>query len=500
MFRDLLELPIPDDKLVEAPYYHPGAKAPEVQYMLERRRQLGGSVPRRRVTPVALALPDDKIFAEFREGTKADMQASTTMVFGRMIRGLMKDASIGRRIVPIIPDEARTFGMEPLFTEFGIYAAEGQKYTPVDANYLLKYHEAEDGQILEEGITEAGAMADFIAAATSYAHRGEPMIPFFIFYSMFGFQRVGDLIWSCADSRGRGFLLGATAGRTTLMGEGLQHDDGQSPILASVVPSVRTYDPAFAYEVAILIQDGIRRMYGEGEDIVYYLTLYNDNYSQPPMPKDVEAGVTRGLYRFRAAAADSKLRVRLLGSGPILLEVLRAQEILADEFGVAAEVWSATSYGELRRDGLECRRWNRLHPGKKTRVPYVSECLTGDASPIVAATDYVTSLPEMIAPWAGPDFDVLGTDGFGRSDTRQRLRRFFEIDAAHVVIAALAALVRRGEMKPSVVTKAMKDFGIDPEAPNPGAADYPGLKQTGLSAADRPEATAEREAKPAPTS
>jgi pyruvate dehydrogenase E1 component len=487
-FRDRLELPIPDEKLKEAPYYHPGMESEEVRYMLERRRQLGGSLPKRVVVPVSVTLPGEDLYAEFFLGTgEGRVPVSTTMAFVRLLRKLLKDRETGRRIVPIIPDEARTFGMESLFREFKIYASLGQKYTPVDHEMLISYAEAKDGQILEEGITEAGAMASFIAAATSYATHGQPTIPFFIFYSMFGFQRVGDSIWALGDARGRGFLLGATAGRTTLNGEGLQHEDGHSLVLASTHPACQAYDPAWAYEVAVIVRDGLHRMYDQGQDIFYYLTLYNENFEMPAMPEGVEEGILRGLYRFRAAgelagtsggsasssaAEDSApvasgCRAQILGSGSILAQALRAQQILAERFQVAADVWSATSYGQLRREALDCERDNRLHPDRPARVPFVTKLLSESEGPVVAASDFMKAVPDMIGRWVPRDFTVLGTDGFGRSDTREMLRRFFEVDAEHIVIAVLSALARAGAVEPGLAVAAMAEFGIDPEAGNP---------------------------------
>ncbi len=475
-FRDRLELPIPDDALKDAPYYHPGPDSEEVRYMLERRRQLGGSLPKRTVSFTPPALPPMDLYTEFLGGTEGSaVQVSTTMAFVRLLRKLMKDPKIGRRIVPIIPDEARTFGMESLFREFRIYSALGQKYIPVDHEVLLSYQEAKDGQILEEGITEAGSMASTIAAGTSYATFGEPMIPFFMFYSMFGFQRIGDLVWAFGDARGRGFLLGGTAGRTTLNGEGLQHEDGHSLVYASVNPACRAYDPAWAFEIAVIVEDGLRRMYGDGagregpdgEDLFYYLTLYNENFEMPPMPPGVREGVLAGLYRFRPAPEARGQRVQLLGSGTILSQALRAQEILAAKFDVAADVWSATSYGQMRREALVAERWNRLHPAEPARVPYVARVLAETEGPIVAATDFTKGVPDLIGRWVPRSLTVLGTDGFGRSDTRESLRRFFEVDAEHIVVAALSALAREGRCDPVVARKAMQEFGIDPDLPDP---------------------------------
>ena len=467
-FRDRLELPIPDSKIAEAPYYHPGPESDEVRYMLERRQALGGSVPRRLVLPVQLDLPGKRVFAEFHAGTEeAQQEASTTMAFARLVRNLMKDKSFGSRVVPIIPDEARTFGMDPFFSQFKIYSPQGQNYQSVDADFVLSYKEAVDGQILEEGITEAGAMASFTAAGTSYATNGQPMLPLYIFYSMFGFQRVGDSIWSFADNRGRGFLLGATAGRTTLNGEGLQHQDGHSLLLAATVPSCRAYDPAYAYEMALIVEEGMGRMLHRGEDIFYYLTLYNEAYVMPRLPEDAREGILKGLYLVKPAEGKHELRARLLGSGPILREAIRAQAILAEKFQVAADVWSVTSYGELRRDALDCERHAAMHPEEPARTPYVTEQLGASEGPVVAATDYLKAVPELVARWVPGDFVTLGTDGFGRSDTREALRCFFEIDAEHIATATLAALARQGKFDPGRVREAIKSLGICHTTPNP---------------------------------
>jgi pyruvate dehydrogenase E1 component len=465
VFRDRLELPIPDDRLKEAPYYHPGADAPEIQYMLERRRHLGGVVPRRVVVPKPLPPAKDTSFSEFYAGS--DRPASTTMAFSRLVRNLVRDPEIGPRIVPIIPDEARTFGMDPLFKEVGIYNPLGQRYTPVDKELLLSYIEKKDGQLLEEGITEAGSMASFQAAGTAYSTWGEPVIPFYTFYSMFGLQRTGDQVWAFGDARGRGFMMGATAGRTTLTGEGLQHDDGQSHLQASVVPNILAYDPAFAYELAIIVREGIDRMYGErSEDVFYYVTLYNENWAMPPKPDGVEDGVLRGLYRFRAAEGGSR-RMQLLASGPILLQALAAQRLLAERYDVAADVWSATSFQQLRNDAIDVERWNRLHPDAEQRIPYVTQCLAPAEGPIVAATDYMKAVPDMVARWIDRPFTVLGTDGFGRSDTRDALRTHFEVNAQHIAYAALHALCLDGKSTPDELTRAIGELGIDPERVNP---------------------------------
>ena len=468
VFRDRLELDIPDDQLKEAPYYHPGADSPEIAYMLERRKQLGGLVPRRLAQAKPLPAATDAAYAELFAG--ADRPASTTMAFSRLMRNLVRDPQLGRRIVPIIPDEARTFGMDPLFKEVGIYNPLGQRYTAVDKELLLSYREATDGQILEEGITEAGAMADFTAAATSYATHGEPMIPFYTFYSMFGFQRTGDQIWALGDARGRGFMMGATAGRTTLTGEGLQHDDGHSHILASTVPNVLAYDPAFAYELAIIVREGIRRMYGEaGEDIFYYVTLYNENWAMPAKPDGVEEGVLRGLYRFRAAEQGSR-RVQILGSGSILHQALRAADVLAERYDVAADVWSVPSFQQLRNDALSAERWNRLHPEAEARVPYVAQQLGQTTGPIIAATDYLKSLPDMVSRWIDRPFTILGTDGFGRSDTREALRKHFEVSPEQIAYAALHGLCLTGAADRSELVKAIGELRIDPDRTDPREA------------------------------
>ena len=465
IFRDRLELPIPDDKLKDAPYYHPGADAPEIQYMLERRRQLGGVVPRRVVVPKPLPAPTDTVFSEFYAGS--DRPASTTMAFSRLVRNLVRDPQIGSRIVPIIPDEARTFGMDPLFKEVGIYNPLGQRYTPVDKELLLSYIEKKDGQLLEEGITEAGSMSSFQAAGTAYASWQEPMVPFYTFYSMFGMQRTGDQVWAFGDARGRGFMMGATAGRTTLTGEGLQHDDGHSHVLASTIPSVLAYDPAFAYELAIIVREGIDRMYGQrGEDVFYYVTLYNENWAMPAKPDGAEEGVLRGLYRV-ASAEGGERRVQILASGPILLQALRARDVLAEKFGVAADVWSATSFQQLRNDALDAERWNRLHPDAEQRVPYVRQCLDPTTGPIVAATDYMKAVPDMVTRWIDRPYTVLGTDGFGRSDTREALRTHFEVNAEHIAYAALYSLCLDGKSTPDELKRAIAELGIDPERVNP---------------------------------
>jgi pyruvate dehydrogenase E1 component len=470
-FAEILELEIPQRKLKgeEPPFYHPGRDSDEIQYLLDQRRRLGGFLPERRAKPKPLKPPSKEIYEAFDEGTvEKKQEVASTMAFVRLLRDLMQDKEFGRYIVPIIPDEARTFGMEALFKDFKIYAPTGQLYEPADAQMLLSYTEARNGQILEEGITEAGSMSSFTAAGTSYATHSQHMVPFFMFYSMFGYQRVGDLIWSAADQRTRGFLLGCTAGRTTLVGEGLQHDDGHSQVLVSVVPNLKAYDPAFAYETAAIVQDGLRRMVSDSEDLLYYLTLYNETYVQEPKPKKVEEGILRGMYRFRKGKKGLSHRAQLFGSGSILpTEVLRAQEMLAEDWDVSADVWSVTSYKELREDALEAERWNRLHPEEPPRVPYVAEQLGEAEGPVIAASDWMKAVPDQIGRWVAADFTPLGTDGFGRSDTRDNLRRFFEIDAEHIVVATLAALARTGDLKPERVADAIESYGIDPEAPEP---------------------------------
>jgi pyruvate dehydrogenase E1 component len=449
------------------PFYRPAEDSVEVQYLRARREALGGYVPTRSIRSKPIVADHDELFKEFHEGSEG-REVSTTMAFVQMLRKMLKDPEIGKLIVPIVPDEARTFGMESLFRTVGIYSSIGQKYEPVDVNTLLYYKEAKDGQILEEGITEAGSMASFIAAGSAYATHGINMIPFFIYYSMFGFQRIGDFIWAAADMRTRGFLLGGTAGRTTLSGEGLQHQDGNSHVLALPVPNVKAYDPAFAFELAVIIQDGIRRMYKDGESIFYYLTVMNEPYAMPAMPGDVKEGILKGMYPFRRAAeGKSKLRAQLFGSGAILNEALRAQEILGTKYGVAADVWSVTSYKELYNDGNETERWNRLHPGEKQRVSYVTQSLANAPGVLVAASDYLKTLPNMISKWMPRRLASLGTDGFGRSEGRTSLRDFFEVDARFITVATLHELFVDGKIERSVLDKATKDLGVNPDKPNP---------------------------------
>jgi pyruvate dehydrogenase E1 component len=472
-FRTRFGIPISDEDVAEAPFYKPADDSRELSYLRKRRQALGSYLPARMVHYPPLKAPKLELFKEFFQGS-GEGEFSTTMAFVGLLRRLMNYKEIGKHIVPIIPDEARTFGMDALFKQYGIYSNVGQLYEPVDSKMLLSYREAKNGQILEEGITEAGSVSSFLAAGTAYATHGIATIPFFIFYSMFGFQRIGDLIWAAGDMRTRGFLLGGTAGRTTLAGEGLQHQDGQSHVLASTVPNLLAYDPAYAYELAVIIQDGIRRMVEMGEDIFYYLTLGNEPYPMPPMPTGSAEGILRGMYKLRAAAlrgerggSTPRSKVHLLGSGAILREVLRAQELLAERFGVAADVWSVTSYKELRRDALEAERWSLLHPEPEARRSYVERLLAAEQGVFVAATDYMKSVPEMITRWVPGGVYALGTDGFGRSDMRAALRRFFEVDAECIALAALHQLARRGEMKAARVQKAIQELGIDPEKLDP---------------------------------
>ncbi len=460
-FRDEIQLPIADKDLEEVPFYVPERNIPEMQYLMDRRHALGGGLPRRVVKSKKLPVPAPKLFERYLKGS-GENEVSTTGAFARLLADLLADKGIGRRIVPIIPDEARTFGLDALFQQVGIYSSVGQLYEPVDQKMLLRYREAKDGQVLEEGISEAGSMASFAAAGTSYATHAEPMVPFYIFYSMFGFQRVGDQIWAFGDSRGRGFLLGATAGRTTLNGEGLQHEDGHSHLLAGVVPNLQAYDPAFAYEVALILQRGLKRMIEDPEDVFYYLTLQNEPYPMPPMPEGAAEGVLQGLYRFRPAPAlPGAARAQILGSGSILNEALRAQKLLAERFQVAADVWSATSYLALRREALAAERWNLLHPEEAPRVPFVTTLLKDAPGPVVAASDYLKAVPDQVARWVPGGLFSLGTDGFGRSDTRAALRRHFEVDAESIAVAVLAQLAKRGERKSADVARAIRELGID---------------------------------------
>ena len=457
--RDDMKLSFTDEDLENYPFINPEDVPDLVEYAKSRRNSLHGYVPERRSPKSNLSMPNSDVYSEFDEGTKGKMQVSTTMAFVRLLRGLMKSKELGPNVVPIIPDEARTFGMDPLFSEFGIYHPEGQLYTPVDHKVIMKYKESEAGQLFEEGINEAGATSTFIASATSYSTHECPTIPFYTFYSMFGFQRVADLIWSAADQRARGFLMGATSGRTTLNGEGLQHQDGHSLLMAHTNPSVRAWDPAFAYELATIIQHGIKEMFEQDIDVMYYVAIYNENYPMPAKPKDVDEGIIKGLYKLRGAPKGDGPIVRLIGSGPIMLQVLDAVEKL-EEFGVRSEIWSATSYGELRRDGLECERWNRLNPNELEKQSWVQQMLGSTKDPIIAVSDNMAAVPDMIRQWMPDDFTVLGTDGFGRSDTREALRRFFEIDGESITLAALSRLVRNKIIDGKVYDKAVKKFKV----------------------------------------
>ena len=460
-FRERFGVPISDEEIAETPFFRPAPDSKERQYLISRRKKLGGFLPKRVTHAEALEIPKLDSFSELLRGS-GKFEMSTTMGFVRLLSLLVRNKTIGRQIVPIIPDEARTFGLDALFREIGIYSSKGQLYEPVDKKSLLYYHEAKDGQILEEGITEAGSMASFIAAGTSYSTVGRHMVPFYIYYSMFGFQRIGDLMWLAGDIKARGFLLGATSGRTTLNGEGLQHQDGHSLILSSTIATLATYDPAFTYELAVIIADGMRRMYVEGEDRFYYLTLYNENYPMPAMPEGAEPGILKGLYKFKTGPDKAKHKAQIFGSGPIIREALRAQELLA-AYDVSADVWSATSYKLLRNDALRVSRWNMLHPTETPRKSYLEELLAKERGVFVAVSDNMKVVADQIAPWVPGGLTTLGTDGFGRSDTRQRLRRFFEVDAEMTVIATLAALANKGQIERSVVAKAIRDLGVDPE-------------------------------------
>ncbi|MGK9475644.1 pyruvate dehydrogenase (acetyl-transferring), homodimeric type [Melioribacter sp. OK-6-Me] len=466
-FRTRFSIPISDEEVSKAPFYRPPEDSPEIRYLKERRKALGGYIPKRVVKSQPLKTPPEEIFEEFYKGTE-DREVSTTMVYVRILAKLLKDREIGHLIVPIVPDEARTFGMEALFRQVGIYSHAGQLYEPVDSDSLLYYKEAKNGQILEEGITEAGSMSSFIAAGTAYAVHGINTIPFFSFYSMFGLQRVGDLIWAAGDMRCKGFLLGATAGRTTLAGEGLQHQDGQSHLLAYPIPNLVAYDPAFAYELAVIIRDGIYRMYEKREDVFYYITIMNENYPQPPMPEGVKEGILKGMYKFRSSKMnDQKLKAHLLGSGTILNEVIKAADILENNYKVSTDIWSVTSYKNLHLDAQETERWNMFHPDKKPRTPYISEVTKGESGVFVAASDYVQIIKDALAKWLPGPLHSLGTYGFGRSESRAALRDFFEVDAKHIVYATLYSLYKEKKIKLDLLKKAQKELGINPEKPNP---------------------------------
>jgi pyruvate dehydrogenase E1 component len=468
-FVQRFDIPIPEQAAKDGAFYRPEPSSPEIAYMLERRKQLGGFLPQRNPPALDFKAPALDYFKEWTAGSN-NRAVSTTMGFISILRHLLKDPTIGKLIVPIVPDEGRTFGLESAIRQVGIYAPEGQKYSPHDADMLLYYREAQDGQILEEGITEAGSMASFTAAGTAYSNYGVPTIPFYMYYSMFGFQRIGDMVWAFADSRGKGFLMGGTAGRTTMLGEGLQHQDGHSHILSSTVPTCVSYDPAYVYELAVVLQDGIRRMYQQNEDVFYYVTMYNEDYAMPAMPEGAAEGILKGLYKFRAATGGAAA-AQLFGSGPILNEVLRAQEILAEKYGIHTDVWSVPSYTEVRREALAVERWNRLHPAEPLRKSYLQTQLEGTVGPIIAASDYMKSMPDMLAPWLNANgvsrLLSLGTDGFGRSDNREHLRRHFEVSAESIAGATLSKLAREGKViKPKKAQQALIELGLDPEAPD----------------------------------
>jgi pyruvate dehydrogenase E1 component len=464
-FRDRFNIPVSDEDIGSVPYYRPADGSEELKYLQERRKALGGYLPQRRPKADSLNAPPLEAFASLL-GASGEREYSTTMALVRLLGVLLKDKEVGSRVVPIVPDEARTFGMEGLFRQIGIYSSMGQLYTPQDADQLLYYREDKKGQILEEGINEGGAMCSWIAAGTAYANHGVSMIPFYIYYSMFGFQRVGDFIWAAGDMQSRGFLIGGTAGRTTLAGEGLQHQDGHSQLVATTIPNCVAYDPTYAYELAVIVQDGLRRMYAEQENVFYYITCMNENYAHPALPDGVEAGILKGMYRLRAGGRG-KVRVNLLGSGTILREVIAAAELLEAEFGVPADVFSVTSFSELRREALDAERWNMLHPGQAPRTPYVQELLAGQSGPFVAATDYMRTVPDQIRQWVPGRYHVLGTDGYGRSDSRAALRGFFEVDRRYVALAALKSLADEGMLDMATVVSALQRFGLDPDKPNP---------------------------------
>jgi pyruvate dehydrogenase E1 component len=466
-FRDRFGLTqITDEKLAEIPFIRFEEGSPELEYLRRRREALGGALPSRRARSTALEVPPLSAFDALLKET-GDRTISTTMAFVRVLNTLLRDKQIGKRVVPIVPDESRTFGMEGMFRQFGIFSQVGQLYRPEDANQLMFYKEDKSGQLLQEGINEAGAMSSWIAAATSYSTSNVPMIPFYIYYSMFGFQRIGDLAWAAGDMRARGFLVGGTAGRTTLNGEGLQHEDGHSHLISGTIPNCVSYDPTFAYEVAVIVQDGLRRMYAEQEDVFYYLTVMNENYEHPAMPDGAEAGIVKGMYLFRAGEEKKALRVQLLGSGTILREVIAAADLLAADFGIQADIWSCPSFTELRREAVEIERWNLLHPEEMPRKSYVESCLEGREGPVIAATDYMRLFADQIRTWVPARYRVLGTDGFGRSDYRRRLRDFFEVDRHWIAVAALKSLAEEGSLKPQVVSEAIRKYGLDPSKPNP---------------------------------
>jgi len=464
-FRDRFNIPIADKDIADVPYFKPAADSPEMEYLLERRRSLGGFLPQRRLNAAPLKVPPLEMFKSQLEGT-GERAASTTMAFVRILTALLRDKQIGKNIVPIVPDEARTFGMEGMFRQIGIYSSKGQLYTPQDADQLMFYREDKKGQILEEGINEGGAFCSWLAAGTSYSNHDTQMIPFYIYYSMFGFQRIGDFIWAGGDMQARGFLIGGTAGRTTLAGEGLQHQDGHSLLNASTVPNCVSYDPTYAYELAVIIQDGLRRMIGEQENVFYYITCMNENYVQPPMPAGVEDGILRGMYLLQVGS-QGQIRPQLMGSGTILREVLGAADLLMEDFGLPSDVWSVTSFNELRRDALEVERWNQLHPQEPAKKSYVESCLAERKGPYIAATDYMKIVPDQIQRWVPGQFVSLGTDGYGRSDGRAALRDHFEVDKRYIAVTALKALADDGVLDQQTVAQAIEKYGIDPEKPDP---------------------------------
>ena len=464
-FRDRFDLPLTDEQVEKLSYYKPAADSPEMQYIAERNAAMGGHVPKRRQKGNELTVPELSAFDAMLKDT-GEREISTTMAFVRILSTLVRDKEIGKFVVPIVPDEARTFGMEGMFRQLGIYSSIGQLYEPQDSDQVMYYKESKTGQILEEGINEAGAFSSWLAAATSYSVTGAQMIPFYIYYSMFGFQRIGDFAWAAGDSRARGFLLGATAGRTTLNGEGLQHEDGHSHLLSATIPNCVSYDPTFSYELAVIIQEGLRRMVQNQEDMYYYITLMNENYSHPAMPKDCEADILKGMYSFSKSKAKGE-KVQLMGSGVILREVIAAAELLEKDWGISADVWSAPSFTELRREGLDCERWNMLNPEKKQRVSYVAECLKDAKGPVIASTDYMKSFAEQIQRFVPNQFVALGTDGYGRSDSREALRDFFEVDRYYVVVSALKALSDEGKLPAEKVAEAVKKYKLNPNKPNP---------------------------------
>ncbi len=468
-FRDRYRIPISDEKLEDVPFYKPPADSPEMAYLKRLRENLQGQIPKRNQTKIDLKIPPIDVFKDVMAGSDG-RENSTTMAFVRIILALTRDKAIAKYVVPIVPDEARTFGMEGLFRSMGIYAHKGQLYDPVDADQVMYYREDQAGQILEEGINEAGAMSSWIAAATSYSNHDVPMIPFYIFYSMFGFQRIGDLAWAAGDSRARGFLIGGTAGRTTLAGEGLQHQDGHSHLLASTIPNCRAYDPTFAYELAVIIHHGLQTMFVQKQDYYYYITVMNENYAQPEMPNGCEEGIINGMYRLHGPQIDkqdNQKHIQLLGSGAILREVIAAAELLQRDYSITSEIWSVTSFNRLRRDGMETQRWNMLHPDDTSRVSYVEKCLDDKKGPVIAATDYMKIYADQIRPYVKANYTVLGTDGFGRSDTRKQLRYHFEVNAHYIAIAAIHSLVELGKLDHSVLNAAIQKYGIDPNKPNP---------------------------------